>query len=607
MSRLRVRHSLYTLFRDSPTGQVLYHLSGRRIFRPRIELESYVVDPKYYDFGEKNSADSDPDASPNNDASSGSFSACHRLENEEVREALELDGITESAQDPQTPSQRTLSSGDAAAVKAAGTAKFDSIWDDKIYVDWDGPDDPDNPKNWPFLKKTIYTFVLALCTTSLYMGASIISPATPKLMMQFHTTETKTQLGIALYIWGFGISALVFGPMSETPLFRGRNPIYVTVQFIYCCMQIPLGFANHVAPYAVLRLISGCTASPPLCNGAASLSDVWAFPYNLYALICWSMGAVAGPYLGPLIGAALSNHNTWRWVFRFNIMMSGGMLATMLIAFPETSEQELLTRKARSLRRITGNPRIASRGERLQHQTSLLSVLKYVAWYPIEIMFREPVLLLINLHLGFVYSIIFIYLEAFPLALGGVFHFNSVEQGLSFLAMLVGVLIDVAGYLVYLYFRLYKPIKRGKPLSPEKVFASAAIFGATIFPIGLLIFGWTSTPGHWEPPVILNVFVSMGIWLMFQTYMSYIAALYPTRIASAIASNTLVRCLMSGAFPLFSTIMYKHTAIRKFPVGWGCSILGFSAIIMILLPVYLRIFGKKLRMKTLQKYGALRK
>lgn len=602
MSRIRLRHTFYTLFRDSPVGQLLYHLSGRRRFRPRIEHPDYVIDKRYYDFGTSSLADPEKTIEHQTRSGAGS-SSISGTENDTTEDGMAKDEAGLSSGSAHTSAQEApLDSGSISSAKPTTPA---SVWDDKIYVDWDGPDDPDNPKNWPFLKKVVYTALLALCTTSLYMGSAIVSPATPKLMEHFHTTETKVQLGITLFVWGYGISALCFGPMSETPYFRGRNHIYMFAEFVYSCLQIPLGLTNHVASYAVLRLLSGIMASPPLCTGAASLSDVWEYPYNLFALTCWSMGAVAGPYLGPLIGAALSNHNSWRWIFWYNIIQSGSILAFMSVMFPETSEQELLTRRARSLRRVTGNPRIASRGERLLHEQSLLHIAKFISWYPIEIMMREPVLLLMNVHLGFVYSLVYIYLEAFPISLGGVFHFNSIQQGLSFLSLLAGSIVSVISYTFYLYFRLYKPMKAGKPNSPESVYVNAAILGATLLPIGLLIFGWTSTPPYWEPPVFLNIFVSIGIWLMFQNYISYIAALYPARIASAVASNTIVRCLMSGAFPLFATVMYKHTAIAKFPVGWGCTILGFSAIIMILLPIFLRWKGAWLRERSLKKYGAL--
>lgn len=560
--------SVYTSFRDSVVGCTLRRLSGRRLLLQRVERRDYVVPQKYLDFGTVPGGTS---------RRSGDWP-----DGEAARPGEKQDPGSHSTHSPHSPG------------------------DDTIYVTWDGPDDPDNPKNWPLAKKLLYTTILSATTLELYMGSAIVSPVTDRLIAHFHTTEPKVELGVTLFVWGYGISSLCFGPMSETPSFRGRNYIYLATHFVYVCLQIPLGCCNHVGAYAALRLVSGLMASPPLCNGTASLADIWPAPQHTFALMTWSLAAVAGPYLGPLVGAAVANRpNTWRWVFWFQLIEGAAVLAVMLLLFPETSEHELLTRKARTLRRLTGNPRIASRAERHARRQSTAALLRYCFWYPIELVIREPVLALISLHIGLDYALVYIYLQAIPISLGGLYGFNGVQQGLAFLSLLVGAVSGCALYASYTYRRLVIPMRRGRTLTAEQTFVPAAIIGSVILPVGLLIFGWTSTPARWEPPVVFNSLVSCGIFMMLQPYLAYISALFPTRIASAIAGNTLVRCLISGAFPLFATVMYKHTAVPRFPVAWGCTILGFSAILLIALPVYLLFFGENIRMRTLKKYGAI--
>lgn len=556
---LRLRETFYTLFRDSYAGKLLYYISARRVCRPSVEHKNYVVPKKYLNIHSHNQKSSQADAVSD-------------LANEMIS---------------------------VRSNKLYGESNGEL----EVLTTWDDINDPDNPINWPFLKKAIVTIVLSMCTTSLYMGAAIVTPATEKLMSHFETTETKTQLGVTLFVWGYGISSLWFGPMSEIPIFGGRNHLYLVCQFLFVCFQIPLGFINHIAPYAVLRLLSGIVASPPLTNVGGSLHDMWGIPSVFFAMMVWNLGAVVGPYLGPIIGAALVNHNSWRWIFWYLIIQAGSIFAVFCVLCPETSEQALLMRKASRLRRITGNSKITSRGELLQQSDRVTNVLGRIFWHPIKLTLHEPVLLLINVHLGLVYAIIYIYFEAFPLSFGNLFHFNLVQQGLAYLMLITGDLTCCIVFIPFYYHYLVKPIRNCEEPDPEVAFAVPSIFGSLLLAIGLLLFGWTSTPPYWEPPLFLNYLVAIGIWIMFQCYMSYIGALYPTKFASALASNTLIRCLLSGSFPLYASVMYKHTAIKNFPVAWGCTILGFSCIIFTILPTCLALYGKRLRLLTLRKYG----
>lgn len=41
---------------------------------------------------------------------------------------------------------------------------------DETIVDWDGPDDPNNPQNWPRLKRNIHVVLISVFTMYGYVG-----------------------------------------------------------------------------------------------------------------------------------------------------------------------------------------------------------------------------------------------------------------------------------------------------------------------------------------------------------------------------------------------------------------------------------------------------
>jgi DHA1 family multidrug resistance protein-like MFS transporter len=122
-----------------------------------------------------------------------------------------------------------------------------------------------------------------------------------------------------------------------------------------------------------------------------------------------------------------------------------------------------------------------------------------------------------------------------------------------------------------------------------------------IFPIlGLLMslwhcrFGWSSREDvHWIMPIIGSAFFPMGAVLLFNTILLYQGDTYPQYVGSVLAGNDLVRGAFGAGFPLFATAMFKTLGIQ-----WGCSLLGFLSITFAPIPVFLLVYGKRIRMKS---------
>lgn len=462
---------------------------------------------------------------------------------------------------------------------------------------------PTCPQNWNFWKRLLITTTVALSTTSLYMGAAIVTLVQDKC--QLDTTSVKAGLNITLFVWGYGIGSLWFTPMSEIPLFRGRSYIYYFYQLIFCVLQIPTAFSHHLGGLTVLRFLAGIFASPMLSTAGATLGDIWQMPYRVIAMIIWAFGAIAGPFVGPLIGAALTLYHPVSYIFWFMLAVSGGMLILQLLFLSETSEQELLMRKAIKLRVTTGEQDWISAGEILLKSQSFGAVLYEMFFKPIKMTFMEPPLLLMDVHIGLVYMMMYLYLDAMPIVYLNVYGFNTVEMGLAFLAFLVGASVAATGYVAY---TLLSAPRMGHP---EKVFGPSAVVGSFALPIGVLLWGWLSRAAdasghgriHWAVGLIGNFFFAIAAILVFQSYFAMMSIFYPPSTAgSAFASNNIVRSILGGAMPLCGSIMYNNTAIDRYPVGWGTTIIALIGILLIPFPIYLTLKGESLREKTQKKY-----
>lgn len=535
----------YRFLRDSFVGRTIYHLSKHKYLKHHEEDPEFLVPSKYY--GEGKEAHSD-----------GSVS--------DVKEVL--DGSDETIR-----------------------------ISDQIIVDWDGPDDPENPYNWPLYQKIFFMFEIAFLTTSVYMASAIYTPGVEEIMEQFQISQTVAILPLSLFVIGYGIGPMVFSPMSENAVF-GRTSIYIVTLFIFFILQIPTALVDNIAGLCILRFISGFFASPCLATGGASVGDVISLPYIPVGIATWAISAVCGPSLGPLVGSVLTVKGDWRWTFWFMCIISGCSLLVLSCFLPETYSKTLLYRKAERLRAITGNENITSEGEIENNKMTNRELAIDTLWRPIEISIVEPVVLLINVYIALVYSIMYLWFEAFPIVFVEVHHFTLVEMGVTYVSIMVGVIIGAIIYVPIIYKKFTKVMLAGEDITPE-VFLPSAIFGSCMMPIGVFIFGWTASPDiHWMGPIIGAAIFAIGAFIIFQTLFNYLSMSFWRYMASVFAGNCLFRSVIAGCFPLFAHPLFTNLGSEKFPVGWGSSVLGFICVGMIAIPILFYINGPKLRARS---------
>lgn len=550
--------------RDSFWGRIVYHLSGHKYFNHREEQPDYEMPTKYLSGSEKNE-----------------FTV--------TQESQELSELSIS------------SSSSSSTIAAIDEVKAD---DSLIVVDWDGPDDPENPYNWPLLQKVIFAGEIAFLTLSVYMGSAIYTPGIDYLMEDLGITKVKATLPLTMFVIGYGLGPMVLSPMSENAIF-GRTSIYIITLFFFFILQIPQSFGvgtHSIASLSVLRFLSGIFASPALATGVASFGDVVTLPYMPVGIASWSISAVCGPSMGPLIGAVLVNgsHGDWVWPFRFMMIISGACFLVLGFLLPESYGKTLLRRKAQRLRALTGNENIMSEGEIENKNMTVRELAIDTLWRPFEIALTEPVVLLIDLYISLVYSIMYLWFEAFPIVFVETYGFTLVELGVSYVSVMIGVLVGAVFYISVIYQVFTKKFFNGKgdTITPE-VFLPVAIVGSLLMPIGIFIFGWSANPQHhWMGPIMGAAVFCTGAFLVFQTLFNYMAMSFPRYMASVFAGNDLFRSVIAGCFPLFGSALFNNLAIKKFPVAWGSSVLGFISLGMVAIPVTFALLGPKIRARS---------
>lgn len=195
---------------------------------------------------------------------------------------------------------------------------------------------------------------------------------------------------------------------------------------------------------------------------------------------------------------------------------------------------------------------------------------------------------------GFIYGIVYLFNEAFPLVFGpGGHNFNTGEWGAAFVGLFIG---SVAAAMFHpLQERYYlTQVARNDGKGVPEARMHLARFGTFLLPISLFWFAWTSFSSvHWVVPIIASTFFGAGIYIIILAVLNYVVDSYQSYAASALAGVILIRNLVGAGFPLFGTQMYESLGLE-----WASTLLAFLSLPMCVIPFLFFYKGEYLRLKS---------
>lgn len=170
---------------------------------------------------------------------------------------------------------------------------------DPNLIEWDGPDDPGNPMNWKTSKKWRVTIMLGLMTFCVTFASSVFSNATVPTALEYGVSTEVTTLGTSVFVLGFGVGPLIWGPGSE--LFGRKLPLFIGYA-VFAIFQVPVAVAQNLETIIVCRFVGGVFASAPLAIVGGALADFWGPVDRGIAVCVFASATFIGPIAGPIMG-----------------------------------------------------------------------------------------------------------------------------------------------------------------------------------------------------------------------------------------------------------------------------------------------------------------
>ncbi|KAH8164328.1 hypothetical protein CIB48_g3938 [Xylaria polymorpha] len=437
------------------------------------------------------------------------------------------------------------SEGHNGDMEANRTSNETNSPDDNI-VDWDGPDDPENPLRWSKTKKNVHIVIVSIFALVANLAATMFAPGAAQLARDFHITDTVIQtFTVNIYLLAFAVGPVFLAPLSEI---YGRLIIYQSCNLLFIAFTIGCAFSTNVSMFLVFRVLAGLFASGPLSIGGGTIADVTTQGERGKAIALWG--------LGPLLGPA------------------GLQGVATLVFMRETNAAVLLRKKTARLIKETGNNKLVPKAvtsEKDPRQILLRSIVR-----PVKMIVFSPIVLLLSLYAGTLYGLIFLLFTTFPGVFEETYHFGTGVSGLAYLGLGLGFLI---GLLVFSFLsdkllnQKKGDVKDAIARPEERLILMKWI--APITPLGLFLYGWTAEYHvHWIVPILGTFIVGFGSLFIVIPGQAYLVDSFGSDAsASALAANLIIRAPFGALLALAAPPLYARLGL-----GWGNSVLGFITL-----------------------------
>ncbi|KAJ1556406.1 hypothetical protein HK405_010112 [Cladochytrium tenue] len=474
-------------------------------------------------------------------------------------------------------------------------AKIDIIAteEDNLVITWDGPDDVENPRNWNATLKWRTTIIVSLYTLVSPIASSMVAPALTSVAADINDFKVlDLDIIMTVFILAYAVGPFLLAPLSEI---YGRVPVLQVSNAIFCVFNLLCGFAQNSGQLIAFRFLAGLGGSGPLVIGGGVLADVFHDTQRGLGMAIFTLVVVLGPCVGPIAAGFMAQTISWRWIFFVVSIFDVLVQIIGAVWLRESYGPVLLARRARQMRKQTGNPSLHAPGE---GSASIASKMRTSVERPFVLLFTQPIVFVTAVYMMFIYGLMYLVIATFPdlwsnvygedVGLGGL-NYVSIGLGFSLGTLVIAALVD--RIFVSLAATRGKPAGTGRP----EFRIPLMVPGSLLAPVGLAVYGWTAKAAtHWAWPNLGILLWAAGLTINFQVMTIYVVDAYQLYAASALAATTFLRSLAGFGFPLFAESLYGQLGY-----GWGNTLLALIMVVIgIPFPFVFWAYGEKLRSRS---------
>ena len=171
------------------------------------------------------------------------------------------------------------------------------------------------------------------------------------LTTELHTTQTVTNLSVAMYMLSMSIFPLWWSSFSEQ---FGRRSIYLISFALFVVFAVLCAVSTSIAMLIVFRILTGGASASVQAVGAGTIADIWESRERGRAMSIFYLGPLLGPLIAPIVGGALAQALGWQATQYFLAVYGFVIWLLLVFLLPETLAKRRIDEPGpQELRRMT--------------------------------------------------------------------------------------------------------------------------------------------------------------------------------------------------------------------------------------------------------------
>jgi len=173
---------------------------------------------------------------------------------------------------------------------------------------------------------------IMLATVTSSLDTTVVNIALPHLQGSLSASPEQITWVLTSYIVATAVTMPISGWLAARV---GLKPLLIVCIAAFTVTSILCGLATSLPAMVAFRLLQGMAAAPMIPLSQTVLFNI--NPPERYgrAMALFTMGAVAAPVVGPVVGGYLTDNLSWRWCFYINIPTGVGAIALLWLFLPK--------------------------------------------------------------------------------------------------------------------------------------------------------------------------------------------------------------------------------------------------------------------------------
>ena len=168
--------------------------------------------------------------------------------------------------------------------------------------------------------------ILGLLAMLMPLSIDMYLPAMPQIAREFAVSAGSVQMTLNLYILGFAIGQLVYGPLADS---YGRKPVIVLGTLIFACAAAACALSQTIDQLILMRFLHGLSAAAASVVINALMRDTYSKEDFSRMMSFVMLVTTIAPLLAPIIGGWLLL--LWNWHAIFWTLSGAALITTVLV------------------------------------------------------------------------------------------------------------------------------------------------------------------------------------------------------------------------------------------------------------------------------------